>query len=78
MRKTDLREVTFLEWSKYAKEQAKQIIENGKSDGRKRRIGDYNHKSLNLRFGKAIDPEENELRHRWYDLVDEELEKLKK
>jgi len=70
-----LSQVTEEEWNRFAKQTAKRIIGKGLGDGRKRHIGDYAHRRLCLKFGHALPEKENELRHKWFDRVDAEIEK---
>ena len=72
-----LSQVSEEEWRRFAKQTAKRLIKNGLADGRKRHIGDYSHRRLLLKFGQILSNKENNLRHNWFDKVDNEICNLK-
>lgn len=78
MNKIKLDRVTGEEWKRFSKQTARRIINNGLGDGRKRHVGDYDHRRLLLKFGQRLPEKQNELRHLWFRMVDEEICKIKK
>ena len=75
--KIRLDHVSKYEWKRFAKQTAKRLIKNGLADGRKRHIGDYSHRRLDLKFGQQLPKKQHILRFNWFDLVNAELKKLK-
>ena len=76
MTKTTLSKLTTTELRRFTKQTAKRIIKNGKGDGRKRIIADYDHRMVLLKFGYKLPKKEQELRLEWFCLVDQKIREL--
>lgn len=66
--------VTPEEWKRFATQTARRLIH---IDGRSRKIGDYQHRRLALRFGQKLPPRQHQLRLHWLNRVDEKIKKMK-